>query len=79
MKDLYLSKELGPGIVAALQELVGGRITEVLPSLQNIFMEELKPSGSFQEKIEQLISSRRLSDRPIVISVWDKNSNMKTT
>ena len=79
VKDLYLSKDLGPGIVAALQELVGGRITEVLPSLQNIFMEGLEPSGLFQEKIEQLIASRRLSDRPIVISVWDKNSNMKTT
>jgi len=79
VKDLYLSKELGPGIVAALQELVGGRTTEVLPSLQNTFMEGLKPSGSFQEKNEQLITSRRLSDRRIVISVWDKNSNTKST
>ena len=69
VKHLYLSKQFGPGIVASLQELVGGRITEVLPSLQNIFMEGLNPSGSFQENIEQLIASRRLSDHPIIISV----------
>jgi hypothetical protein len=44
VKNLYLSKEFAPGIVAALQELVGG-IAEVLPSLQSIFVEELEPSG----------------------------------
>ena len=75
VKNLYLSKPFGPlaGILAALQELVGSRITEVLPSLQNIFIEGLKPSGSFQENIEELIASRRLSDHPIIISVWDKD------
>ena len=40
VKDLYLSKEFQPGITAALQELV---VEEVLPSLQNIFVEELGP------------------------------------
>ena len=34
MKYLYLSKLSAPGIAAALQELVGDGITEVLPSLQ---------------------------------------------
>ena len=36
VKNLYLSKEFAPGVVAALRELVGGRITQVLPSLENI-------------------------------------------
>jgi hypothetical protein len=44
-KNLYLSKVFAPGIAPALQELVGGRITEVLPSLQNIFVDGLEPSG----------------------------------
>ncbi|KAN0105348.1 hypothetical protein V8E52_011107, partial [Russula decolorans] len=39
------------GIAAALQELVGARITDVLPSLQNIFMEGLESSGPLQESI----------------------------
>ena len=73
VKNLYLSRELAPGIVAALQELVGGRITEVLPSLQNIFVEELEPSGSFQENIGRFVAARRLSGHPIAISDWDKD------
>ena len=51
VKNLYLSNEFVPGIAAALQELVGGTIAEVLPSLQNIFVERFEPSGPhFQEK-----------------------------
>jgi hypothetical protein len=74
VKNIYLSKEFAPDIVAALQELVGGRITEVLPSLQNIFVEGLEPSGPLQENIGQFVAARRaqLSDHLIAISVWDK-------
>jgi hypothetical protein len=72
VKNLYLSEEFAPGIAAALQELVGG-ITEVLPSLQNIFVDGLGPSGPFQENIGQFVAVRQLSDHPIAISVWDKN------
>ena len=61
------------GITDALKELVGGRITEVLPSLQNIFVKGLQPSGSFQENIGQFVAARQLSDHPIAISVWDKD------
>ena len=72
VKNLYLFKEFAPGIVAALQELAGGRITEVLPSLQNIFVKELEPSGPFQENIERFVTAQRLSSHPIAISDWDK-------
>ena len=70
VKDLYLSKVYAPGIGAALHELVGGRITEVLPNLQNIFMEELEPSGSFQKNIGQFLAARQLLGHPIAISGW---------
>ena len=69
VENLYLSEEFAPGIAAALQELVGDRITEVLPNLQNIFVE---PSGPFQVNIGPFVTARQLSDHPIVISVWDK-------
>ena len=75
VKYLYLSKEFAPGIVVTLQELVGGRITEVLPSLQNIFVEALEPSGPFQENIGRFVAARQLSGHPIAISDWDKGSN----
>jgi hypothetical protein len=69
--NLYLSKEFAPAIAAALQELSGDRITEVMPSLQSIFVEGLEPSGPFQENTGQFVIARRLSGHPITISVWD--------
>jgi hypothetical protein len=74
LKNLYLSKKFAPGIAAALQELVGGRITEVLPCLQNIFVEGLEPSGPLQENIGQFVTARQFSDHPIAISDWDMKS-----
>ncbi len=74
VKNLYLAKEFAPGIVAALQELVGGRMTEVLPSLRNIFVEGLEQWGPFQENIGQFAAARRRSGHPIAISDWDKES-----
>ena len=70
MKNLYLSKQFAPGIAAALQELVGSRITEVSASLQIIFVEGLEPSGPFQEKIGQFVAARQVLGRPISISDW---------
>ena len=43
VKNLYLSKDFVPGTTIALQELIGGRITEVLPSLQNTFVDGHEP------------------------------------
>ena len=67
VKSLYLSEEFQPNIASALQELVGGRTTEVLPSLQNIFLEKFEPSGAFQEAIGQFVAARQLSGHPIAV------------
>jgi hypothetical protein len=77
VKNLYLCKELAPDIAVALKELVGGRIMEVLPILQNIFVQKLEPWGPFPENIAQFIAARQLSDHPIAISVsdWDKDDS----
>jgi len=72
VKNLYLPEEFAPGIAAALQELVGARITEVLPSLQNIFVEGLEPLGPFQENIGQFVTARRLSGHPVAIFVGNE-------
>jgi hypothetical protein len=79
VKNLYLSKEFAPGIAAALRGLVGGRITEVLPGLQNIFVEELEPSGPFQKTIERFVTARQLSSHPVAIFDWDKDSDTEST
>jgi len=53
VKNLYLPKEFVQSIMPSLQEIVR---TEVLPSLQNIFMEGLEPLEPFQESIGQFIA-----------------------
>ncbi len=73
VKDLYLSRQFVPCIARALQELTTGRTTDVLPAVQNIFLEGFQPSGSDQEVegIGQFISARQLTNRPVAISVWE--------
>ena len=73
VKNLYLSKESAPRIAAALQELVGARITEVLPILQNVFVKGLEPSGAFKKKIRQFVDVRQLSGHLIAISDWNED------
>ena len=70
VKNLYLSENLAPLIAPALQELVEGRTTDVLPALQNIFLKGLGSSASVQESIGKLVATRQAANNPIVISPW---------
>ena len=74
VKNLYLSKNFAPYIVPALQELVGGRQTEVLPTLRNIFLEGLKPSGPVHEGIEKFVGMRQ---GPIAVSPFRRNQEIE--
>ena len=71
VKNLYLGVEFAPLIVPALQELVGGSMTGVLPNLQNIFLEEFQPSGPVQEGIQHFVAARQATSHPIAVSRWD--------
>ncbi len=73
VKKLYLAKECAPGIAATLQELVGARITEVLPSLRNIFVMEFEfmPQKPFREHIGKFVAARQLSGHPVAIFAWN--------
>ena len=70
VKHLYLSQELAPHIAPVLQELVGERVTEVLPALQALSLEQPLPSGPLQEAIGQFIAARQLAGHPIAVSFW---------
>ena len=74
VKNLYLAKEFVPRFAPALQELVGGRTTEVLPTLENIFLEGFQASRPLHNGIELFVAARRLTNRPVVVSCWDKDS-----
>jgi hypothetical protein len=73
VKNLYISKMFTPRIVAALQELVGGGTADVLPTLQNIFLEELEPSGPVQEGVRQFVAARQVTGHQIVVSRWNNS------
>ena len=72
VKNLFLSEGSVLDITDALQELVRGRIIEVLPSLQNIFVDGRELFASFQENIGQFVAARQLSNHPVTISAWEK-------
>jgi hypothetical protein len=72
VKNLYLSEPFMIPIAHALG-LTGGRITEVLPALQNVFLEGFQPSKPVHEGIAQFISARQLTDHPVAISAWDRD------
>jgi hypothetical protein len=80
VKNLYLTREIVPRIAPTLQELVGERVTEVLPNLQNIFLEDLQESESVQgpESMRQFIAARQLSSRPMAISSWTRPNKWPT-
>ena len=71
VENLYLSKKVAPRIAPALQELTGARITEVVPALQNVFVERVNSGVSVQIDIAQFISARQLTSYPITVSVWE--------
>ena len=77
VKNLYLSGNFASRIMPALQELVGGRSMEVLPTLQNIYLEELRPSGAVQACIQQFVAARQVANCPIAVSHWDNSQEDK--
>jgi hypothetical protein len=71
VKYLYLSEHFASCIAPALQELAG----EVLPCLQNLFLEDRYPWGPVGEAIEKFVAARQLAGHPIGVSHWDRKQD----
>ena len=72
VKNLHLSEEVARRIVPALQDLIGVSATEVLPTLENIFLEEGHRSGPVQEGIQEFVTTRQATNHPITVSYQPK-------
>jgi len=71
MEGLYLSNGVALRVARALQGLAReGVVTDMLPSLRNIFVEGLQLTGSVHEAIGQFIAARQLSDHPLTVGYW---------
>jgi len=64
LSDLYLSEELAPRIVPALQ---GDGVMQVLPALRNVFLDGPQLSEPIQGAIADFIAEQQLSSHPVAI------------
>jgi hypothetical protein len=71
VKNLYVSKEIAQCIAPALQGLVWESAKDVLPTLENIFLEELQASDPVQEAIGHFVAARQLLGHPVAVSHWN--------
>ena len=74
MKNIFLCEEFALRVVPALQELVEGRRIEVLPALENIFVEELEYLGPVEMAIGPFVAMRQVTGHPIAVTRWDRSS-----
>jgi len=75
VENLYLSEGVGRCVTFALGTLAaGGVVAELLPALQNVFIERLQllESGSSQGAIRTFATARELSGRPVTFRRWVK-------
>ena len=59
MRELHISSEFAQFIAPALKEPVGERVTEVLPTLQSLFLEE--PPSAVKEAIQHFVAAGQLA------------------
>jgi hypothetical protein len=69
---LYLSKKVGQRVALALQDPFREPVAEVLPVLQNIFLEGLQSSGATHEAIERFVTARRLLGHSVLVHPWER-------
>ena len=67
VKDLVLDEQAVSCVSSTLQELVGNGVTEILPALQNIFLEDFPSSSPVPEGIGVFVAARELSGHPIIV------------
>ena len=76
VKNLHISKRFMENVGSTLlQEPVGEILTDSLPALESLFLEEHQRSGPVQEAIEKFVAARAHSGRPITVSQWDRGEN----
>ncbi|KAI0251499.1 hypothetical protein BJV78DRAFT_422046 [Lactifluus subvellereus] len=71
VRTLRIGRELRSLIVPALQGLTGERATEVLPTLDSLYLGGYQPSEYYhQEAIKSFIAARQYSAHPVAVHPW---------
>jgi hypothetical protein len=74
VKNLYVSEQVVTCVAPALQELARERVTEVLPTLQVLLLDEPEPSGQVQEALREFVAARQHSGCPVAIRRGERNT-----
>ncbi|KAH9980528.1 hypothetical protein BJV74DRAFT_101934 [Russula compacta] len=72
VKTLRLSKETQSFVLRAMREFTGENLTEVLPQLHDLFVEDLRPSQPIQESIKPFLAACRRSDNAVAVHRWER-------
>jgi hypothetical protein len=76
VRHIFVSTAFVRCIALVLQDLVGERVTEVLPALESLSLEGLRSVAliPIQERkaIAKFVAARSLSDHPVAISDWNR-------
>jgi len=71
VKNLYLTDEVARRVCGALRDPSRERVTEVLPSLRNVFVNGSRSSFEhIEEAMRPFVAARQLSGHPLAISHW---------
>ena len=70
VENLYICELFAPRIVPTLQVLIEEGITEVLPVLQNIFLEGFQLSEPAEDDTGQFVAAQQLSSHTVTVYGW---------
>jgi hypothetical protein len=71
VKDLCLSKPIASRVAQALRGIPVEQVSDVLPTLEDIFISGLEPVGPVKEAISEFADARRLAGHPVSICDWE--------
>jgi hypothetical protein len=69
VKNLHLSEHVASRVAQALRGISAGRVMELLPALEVIFISHLERFGPVMEAISDFADARQLSGHPV--SIYD--------
>ena len=72
VRTLRISCHSKSPIMCTLQDLDGEMAIEVLPALDDLYLEDYQPSGPEQKVIEPFIAARQYSDHPVSVHRWER-------
>jgi hypothetical protein len=70
VKNLHLSKHVASRVAQVLRGISAGRVTELLPALEAIFISDPEHFGPVMEAISDFADARQLSGHPLSIYDW---------